>query len=75
MLGVTIRASHSEDFADVFRLLQELWPSKMLDQAVLREVFEKSICDLKQYAFCALMDDQIAAFMATEIINDYFRGG
>lgn len=70
-----IREAQPEDFNEIFLLLGQLWEGMKLDREKLKLIFEFSINDKNEFAFCYIKEGSIIGFASGNIQNAYYRAG
>jgi ribosomal protein S18 acetylase RimI-like enzyme len=72
---VEIRRITAEDFDGVFRLLQQLWPWKELDQPALQQVFTQGLSREDTCYFGAVENGVLIGFISLLIRNSLWAEG
>ena len=69
-----MRPCQSSDFADVNRLLAQLWPDQEQGRPALRRVFECALQSDSQACLCAVDDnDHVVGFVSLTIKNNLWQ--
>ena len=72
----TVRRCRLEDFDGVYALLRQLWPTRNLDVAALREVFRKGLASDRQAYLCAqVAGGKLVAFGSLSVRNSLWQQG
>ena len=70
-----IRQCKTEDFEEIFSLLQQLWPDKSLNAGSLRKVYNKALKSESQIYICAVIKESIIGFATLSIKNNLWQEG
>ncbi len=70
-----IRKADLDDFNSISLLLQQLWPSDIININELYEVYKLSINRASEFAICYCQGKKIVGFAAGNIQNAFYRTG
>src|SRR5688572_5627589 len=72
---IEIRECNAEDFPEVMKLLQQLWPEKKLDTALLQVVFNRALASDSQTYLCATDNGCLVGFGSLTLKNNLWQEG
>ncbi len=70
-----VRDCVETDFGQILPLLHQLWPSKELNDAALRAVFERGLRSDCQRYICATEDGHVIGFCSLSLKNNLWQAG
>ena len=73
----TVRRCRAEDFDGVLALLRQLWPTRTLDVAALRDVYRRGLGSDRQAYLCASVETggKLIAFGSLSMRNSIWQQG
>lgn len=74
-MSLIVRHGFEEDFGDVFDLLSQLWPEKMLSEAAMRKTFRAGLSSDSEIFLTALLYDRIVGFASISVDTSLYHGG
>lgn len=69
MVKATIRPAFIEDFDNIFLLLEQLWPTRVLNKTTPSSLFIHGIGSGQDEYFCAEINDRVIGFCSLTIRN------
>ena len=63
------------DFDQLLPLFGQLWPDQLLDDAIMKKVFEKGICSEHQHYLWVEVDKRIVGFCSLSVKNNLWQQG
>jgi len=74
-VGVKVDAARSEDFPEVFILLGQLWPGRVLDEKAIHRVYLHNLdSEMKKY-YVARGENGLVGFMTLHVITNLWAQG
>lgn len=75
MNEIQIIKAKSEDSAEVFNLIKQLWPNIKFDYRRIQMIYNKKIRSSKYHLFIAKLENKIVAFTSYSIKDDFLSQG
>ena len=74
-MSLIIRKCEITDFAEIFKLLEQLWIDSTLDFDSLHEVFENALKSSQQRLIVGVVNNKIIGFCSLTIKNNLWQSG
>ncbi len=74
-MSTFIRKANNEDFASVYLLFGQLWPTKILGKNALQVVFDRGINSETDELLCLEHCGEVIGFCAYAIVNNLWQAG
>ncbi len=74
-LDISISQCAASDFDDVFPLLQQLWPNKVLDRGALHNLFREALLEDSRVLLSARLNTKVVGFGSMTLKPHLWHGG